>query len=106
MISGLTCTNSSNKEDDGIGMTTSLSGITSISQDASESIDVNSATNNIINGPVSNRNNNVSINSWSGSVIYIITGVVIAIIVLGILTALVAVVLFMKARYALILVCD
>ena len=104
MISGLTCTDSSNKEDDDIGMTTSLSGVTPISQDASESIDVNSATNNIIiNGPVSNRNNNASIDSWSGSVVYIITGVVIAIIVLGILAALVTAVLFMKARYTLIM---
>ena len=61
------------------------------------SIDVTSTTS-IINGPVSNQNNNASIDS-----IYIITGVIIAIIVLGILTALVAVVLFMKARYALIM---
>ena len=74
--------------------------------DNSLAIDVNSATNNIIQ-PVSFRtDSNASIDSGSGSVVYVITGVVIAIIVLGIVIALVAAVLFLKTRYTLILVCD
>ena len=78
-------------------------GVTSIPPDVSVSVDVTSATN-IVNGPVSNRNNDASIDSESGSAVYVITGVVIAIIVLGIVIALVAAVLFMKARYSYTLI--
>ena len=81
----------------------SLSGVTSIPQDTSPSLDVTSAIN-IINGLVTNRNNDASIDSGSGSVVYVITGVAIAIIVFGILVALVAAVLFMKARYSYTLI--
>jgi hypothetical protein len=45
------------------------------------------------------------IDNAPGPHVYVITGVVIAIIVLGILTALVAVVLFMKARYSYVDYC-
>ena len=100
---------SSNKEN-GIKTVTSLStdassdtehGVISTPQDASVSEDVTSATNTI--GSVSiHTDSDASIDSGSGSVINVITGVIIAIIVLGILPALVVVVLFMKARYSIL----
>ena len=104
-----TCTNSSDARNR-VGSTTSIStdisedGVTSIS-DVSPSVDETSATNRV--GSVSiHTNSNANIDSGSDSVVYVITGVAIAIIILGIVIALVAAVLFMKARYTLILVCD
>ena len=51
----------------------------------------------MIGGPVSSYNSDSSIDNGPGS-IYIIIGVVVAIMVLGTVIALVAVVFFMKAR--------
>ena len=74
---------------------------TPLGTSASDSVDVTSAKD--IQRPDFTHNSDASIDNGSGPV-YVITGVVIAIIVLGIVTALVAVVLFMKARYTFIIV--
>jgi hypothetical protein len=88
--------------DAGIGITSTFSedDVASTPLDTPLSVDVISTTN--ITDPESplNSESEAKIDNSPGPHVYVITGVVIAIIVLGILTVLVAVVLFMKARYS------
>jgi hypothetical protein len=80
--------------------------VASIPLDTPLSVDVTSTTNTGTIGPGSestlSSESDTSIDNGPGSILYVITGVIVAIIVLGILTAFVAVVLFMKARYSYI----